>query len=166
VTRLLPIAGLCFAASAFCAPSWVPLSVPGATHYLVDAGSLRSDGAVASTMNITVLAEFPQPRDAAFDSNLHYRSTITGYRIDCANQYAWVLDIGYYASAAGQGRPLKHYAFGRPTRQDIVSWGSLDSIAAYACKNVGADPAPPRLEDMKPTVIHDTRRSRYATAPQ
>jgi hypothetical protein len=166
VTRLLPIAGLCFAASAFCAPSWVPLDVPGSTRYLVDAGSLRPDGNTAGVMDIAVLAEFPQARSAAFDTRLRYRSTITGYRVDCASRYAWVLQVGYYASGSGLGRPLKHYVFSRPLRQDIVSWGSLDSIAAYACRNIAAPPEPPRLEDMRPTIIHDTRRSRYATGPQ
>lgn len=164
--RLLPIAGLCFAASAFCAPSWVPLTVPGTTHYQADAGSLRPDTTAAATMDIAVRAEFPQARDAAFDTHLHYRSTITGYRIDCANRYAWVLEVSYYASGDGRGRPLKHYVFGRPLRQDIVSWSSLDSIAAYACRNVSASPEPPRLEDLRPTIIHDARRSRYASAPQ
>ena len=166
MTRLLPIAGLCFAASALCATSWAPLAVPGATRYLADAGSLHADHGAATVMDISVLTEFPQALDAAFDPQLHYRSTITNYRIDCTNRYAWVLGVGYYGSDAGQGRPLKHYAFGKPQRQDIVSWGSLDSIAKYACKNVGAASEPPRLEDMRPTIIHDTRRSRYATAPQ
>jgi hypothetical protein len=166
VTRLLPIAGLCFAASAFCAPSWVPLTVPGATQYQADAGSLRPDTAAADTMDIAVRAEFPQPRAAAFDTHLHYRSTITGYRIDCANRYAWVLEVSYYASGNGRGRPLKHYVFSRPLRQDIIPWSSLDSVAAYACRNISASPEPPRLEDMRPTIIQDTRRSRYASAPQ
>ncbi|OWT58293.1 surface-adhesin E family protein [Candidimonas nitroreducens] len=162
--RLLPIAGLCFAANAFCAPSWVPLTVPGSTRYLVDSGSLRPGG--DATTDIAVLAEFPQPLAAAFDARLHYRSTITGYRIDCANRYAWVLNVSYYASGDGRGRSLKHYAFSQPLRQDIVSWGSLDSVAAYACKNTDAGPAPPRLEDMRPTIIQDSRHSRYATGSQ
>ena len=75
MTRLLPIAGLCFAANALCAPSWVRLSVPGDARYLADASSLRPDRSAAAAMDITVLAEFPQPRDAAFQG---YGQATTG----------------------------------------------------------------------------------------
>lgn len=163
--RLLPAAALCFVAAAPCAPAWVPLPATDGVHYLANAATLKPQDGAHSLMDIAVLAEFPKAQIAGFDTNLAYRSTVTDYRIDCANQYAWVLDVNYYASDRGQGKALRHYAFSKPARLDIVAWSAFDSIGKYACKNAGAGAAPVRLEDMKPTVIHDTRKSRYATAP-
>ena len=61
MTRLLPIAGLCFAASALCATSWAPLAVPGATRYLADAGSLHAEHGAARRLTQDPHAARPAP---------------------------------------------------------------------------------------------------------
>ena len=163
MNRLLPSIGLLCCAAMSHAASWVPVSNTDGVAYFADPGSLKAEKNDPALVDIQVRADFSKRQIASYDKNLSYQSTVSAYRIDCTNNFIAVLGVSYYAAGQAQGKALKRYTFDKPAQLDIVRWSMFDDLKQYACKNAAIEAAQPaRLEDLKPTVIHDERKSSQA----
>ncbi len=162
VNRLLLAFSLLCVAHASCAANWVQVSDSDGVSYFADASTLKPEKNAATIMDVSVLADFTTPQTAPYSTNFSYQSTVSAYRIDCANSFISVLGTAYYPTGKARGKPLKRYTFDSPKQLDIVPWSAFDDFKKYACKNAATRPQEPALDDMKPTIIHDTRKSAFS----
>jgi hypothetical protein len=162
VNRLLLAFSLLCVAHISYASNWVQVSDSNGVSYFADASTPKPEKNPTGIMDVSVRADFTTTQTASYAANLSYQSTITAYRIDCANNFISVRGVAYYPDSAARGKALRRYTFSDPKQQDIVPWSTFDDIKKYACKNVAAHIQEPTLEDMKPTIIHDTRKSAFS----
>ncbi|MEO6985649.1 MAG: surface-adhesin E family protein [Paralcaligenes sp.] len=156
------IFGLLCSAQALGATGWVPVSDSAGVNYFAKSASIKPETNAVGIIDITVKANFAAPQTASYNASLSYRSTVTMYQIDCANNFISVQNVAYYADDATRGKALKQYTFSKAKQLDIVPWSPFDDFKKYACKNLAGSAKEPALEDMKPTVIHDTRKSVFS----
>ncbi|TAL91632.1 MAG: hypothetical protein EPN46_04730 [Candidimonas sp.] len=154
--------GLLCSASALAAAGWTPVSESPGVNYYANASSIKPEKNTPGIIDVSVRAEFAKTQTASYNANLSYQSTVTEYTVDCANDFISVRGVAYYSSDKARGKALKSYTFNAPKKLDIVPWSTFADIKKYACKNVAKPAQEPALEDMKPTIIHDTRKSAFS----